>query len=102
MQDFRHDFEAHARQQFPNEACGVIVNGEYWRCRNIADDPTQDFVLDPRDYAVASFYGKIEAVVHSHPQGVIASTVDHCSCLETKMPWHIWSMPDDTWITIEP
>jgi len=102
VQDFRRDFEAHARQQFPNEACGVIVDGKYWRCRNIADDPTQDFVLDPRDYAVASFYGKIEAVVHSHPQGGIASAVDHRSCLETKMPWHIWSMPDEIWITIEP
>jgi len=100
--DFRRDFEAHARQQYPREACGVVVDGKYWRCRNIADEPTQDFVLDPWDYAVASFYGKVEAIVHSHPQGGDASDVDRRSCAGTKLPWHIWLMPDDEWISINP
>jgi proteasome lid subunit RPN8/RPN11 len=100
--DFRLDFKIHAAQEFPKEACGVIVDGKYWRCRNIADDPTEDFVLDPRDYAMASFYGKIEGIVHSHPRGGIASAVDHRSCSQTDLPWYIWSMPDDKWITIEP
>lgn len=102
MQDFRLDFEKHARQEWPKEACGVIVDGKYWRCRNIADDPTEDFVMDPRDYALASFYGKVEGVVHSHPRGGTASAVDRRSCSQTDLPWYIWSMPDEKWITIKP
>ena len=49
----------------------MIVDGKYWRCRNIADDPTEDFVMDPRDYALASFYGKVEGVVHSSSSALL-------------------------------
>lgn len=100
--DFRCEFEQQALQQAPHEACGLIVDGRYWRCRNIADDPTLDFALDPRDYAAASMSGRIEAIVHSHPMGGGASKADLRSCAYTRLPWHIWSMPDDQWLTITP
>ena len=102
MQDFRLEAEAHAFEQAPREACGVVVNGQYWRCRNVADEPEQDFVIEPRDYAVAAMYGKVEAVVHSHPQGGPASDVDLESCKGTKLPWHIFSVPEKQWSTINP
>jgi proteasome lid subunit RPN8/RPN11 len=102
VQDFRCDAEKHAVEQSPKEACGVVVDGHYWRCRNIADDPQQDFVMDPRDYAAASFYGKVEAIVHSHPLGGPASECDRRSCTGTKKLWHIWSMPEKQWSTINP
>ena len=102
MQDFRPDAEAHALEQAPREACGVVVNGRYWRCRNIAEDPEQDFVIEPRDYAVAAMYGKVEAIVHSHPMGGPASPADKASCTGTKLSWHIWSVPDKQWSTINP
>ena len=86
MQDFRLDAEAHALQQAPREACGVVVGGRYWRCRNIAEDPGQDFVMEPRDYAVAAMYGKVEAIVHSHPQGGPASEADLAACKHTRLP----------------
>ena len=76
MQDFRCDAERHALEHAPREACGVVVDGRYWPCRNIAEDPEQDFVIDPRDYAVAALYGTVEAIVHSHPMGGAASSVD--------------------------
>lgn len=101
-QGFRPDAEQHAEEQSPKEACGVVVNGRYWRCRNIADDPVRDFVIDPRDYAVAAMYGKIEAIVHSHPMGGPASGADKASCIGTKVPWHIYSMPKKQWLTIGP
>ncbi len=100
--DFRPDAERHAAEQSPNEACGVVVNGRYWRCRNIAEDPEQDFVIEPRDYAIAAMYGKVEAIVHSHPMGGPASFVDKYSCTGTKVPWHIYSMPEKQWSTIDP
>ncbi len=85
MQGFRSEAEAHALEQAPREACGVVVNGRYWRCRNIAEDPEQDFVIEPRDYAVAAMYGKVEAIVHSHPMGGPASFVDKYSCTGTNL-----------------
>ena len=102
MQDFRCDAERHALEHAPREACGVVVDGRYWPCRNIAEDPEQDFVIDPRDYAVAALYGTVEAIVHSHPMGGAASSVDKNSCSGTKLPWHVWSIPEQKWSTINP
>ncbi len=102
VQDFRSDAEQHALRCAPNESCGVVVNGKYWPCRNIAEDPEQDFVIEPRDYAVAAMYGKVEAIVHSHPMGGPASFVDKYSCTSTNVPWHIWSMPEQQWSIINP
>ena len=102
MQDFRCDAERHALEHAPREACGVVVDGRYWPCRNIAENPEQDFVIDPRDYAVAALYGTVEAIVHSHPMGGAASSVDKHSCSGTKLPWHVWSIPEQKWSTINP
>lgn len=102
MPDFRSKAEAHAAEQFPEEACGLVVDGDYWRCRNIADNPEQDFVISPVDWARAMLSGTIEAVVHSHPDGGPASEADMRACTGTKLPWHIWSMPEKQWSTINP
>ncbi len=100
--EFRPDAERHALQESPKEACGVVVDGRYWRCRNIADYPELDFVLNPSDYAVAALFGRVEAIVHSHPMGGPASPTDKASCTGTKMPWHIYSIPENQWSTIDP
>lgn len=102
MPDFRSEAEAHAAEQFPKEACGLVVDGDYWRCRNIADNPEQDFVISPVDWARAMLSGTIEAVVHSHPDGGPASEADMRACTGTKLPWHIWSMPEEQWSIINP
>ena len=102
MPDFRCDAEAHAARSYPNECCGLVVNGEYWPCRNTAELPTSTFVLEPRDYAVAAIMGKVEAVVHSHPRGGPASESDQAVCSQGSVPWHIWRMPQREWLTINP
>jgi proteasome lid subunit RPN8/RPN11 len=102
VQDFRFDAEAHAAKELPLEACGVVVDGQYWPCRNIADNPQRDFVINPVDYARAALSGKIEAIVHSHPMGGTASPADRATCQHTKLPWHIYSMPDRKWSIINP
>ena len=99
---YRSDAERHALEEAPREACGVVIDGRYWRCRNIADDPEQDFVMNPTDYAKAALSGRVEAVVHSHPMGGPASETDRRSCTGTRIPWHIWSMPENQWSTINP
>ena len=102
MPDFRCEAEAHAATELPREACGVVVAGHYIPCSNIADHPEQDFVINPVDYARAALTGEIEAIVHSHPMGGTASSADRSACQQTKLPWHIYSMPDQRWSTINP
>lgn len=102
MLDFRCEAEAHAAEQEPRESCGVVVAGRYYPCRNIASAPEQDFVISPVDYARAALSGNIEAIVHSHPKGGPASEADRAACQHTQLPWHIYSMPDHKWLTINP
>ena len=100
--DFKCEAEAHALEHAPREACGVVVDGKYWRCRNIASDPQKNFALNPCDYATASLFGEVEAIVHSHPQGGPASKADLAACQQTRLPWHIYSIPERKWLTINP
>lgn len=102
MHDFRFDAAAHAAAEFPREACGVVVAGRYMACRNIASHPEKDFVLNPVDYARAALTGRVEVIVHSHPQGGPASQADLAACMHTRLPWHIYSMPDRQWLIIKP
>lgn len=61
----------HALAGYPREICGLICLKDgaeiYVQCRNIAEKPTEHFVMSPEDYADAEDAGLIVAVVHSHP-----------------------------------
>ena len=102
MQGFKCNAKKHALEEAPKEACGVLVNNTYYPCRNIADQSDEIFVLDPRDYIKARANGKIQAIIHSHPKGGEASPADHKACSRFKLPWHIYLIPEDEWITIFP
>ena len=101
-QDFRLDAIKHAQAEMPREAVGLVVDGVYWPCKNIADFPQQHFVLDPHDYAKAMFAGTIEAIVHSHPEGTPPSEHDRKACKQSKLPWYVYSVPNNLWSTIPP
>ncbi|MCR1763509.1 C40 family peptidase, partial [Pseudomonas aeruginosa] len=62
---------AHAAEEYPREACGVIVGAgkaqQYVRCRNTAGQPQEEFRMHPGDYAAAEDLGEVVAIVHSHP-----------------------------------
>ena len=102
MQGFRCKAKAHALEETPKEACGVLVNNTYYPCSNIADLPDEDFVLEPKDYIKARANGKIQAVIHSHPKGGEASPADQKACSQLKIPWYIYLIPEDQWLTINP
>lgn len=57
----------HALEEYPKEACGIIVAGEYIKCANVAADPLGHFEMDPVE--ISEHLDAIEAVVHSHPDG---------------------------------
>lgn len=85
---------AHAKAEYPREACGVIVGKEYIPCKNIATDDAQ-FEICPIDLVGASGEGKILAYVHSHPDGSCAPSMpDRVQMNLHGLPWVITNCCD--------
>jgi proteasome lid subunit RPN8/RPN11 len=60
------DFALHAEHDFPNEACGVILDDyTYIRADNKSLNPKINFILDPG--ILAKYDNKIWGIFHSHP-----------------------------------
>lgn len=93
-------FQQHALADYPREACGLVVDGEYVAVPNTAADPTSTFRIAPEDYLSASAGGRVEAVLHSHPYDKFRSpkwpaewpsTMDMTGWMQGTVPWGICS-----------
>ena len=55
MINWKIEAEKHAEEMFPSEVCGlvVIIKGRerYIRCKNVAVNPYDHFIINPIDYA---------------------------------------------------
>lgn len=76
---------AHALAEFPKEAVGLVIDGQYVPQENIAEDPEADFYIE--GFPLVG----LEAVIHSHPKRTVAapSALDMQSQIETAVPWGI-------------
>lgn len=109
----------HAEDDYPNEACGVVVkNGKeekYVRCINIAKDPTQDFKMCPESFMDAEELGDVIGIVHSHPDGTSNPSPHDLASMSVNreielkinpesfaIPWHIVSWPEGDYRQITP
>lgn len=86
----------HARAEFPDESCGLIVGDSYWACPNDAKDPSRDFKIDALVLAAAENLGELAAVVHSHPNGPnCPSGTDITMQARGDLPWVIIPLDAD-------
>lgn len=98
---------AHARSEFPNEACGVIIvfrgRRRYVPCKNVASSPRDGFRICPVDYAAAEDQGEVVGIFHSHPNASAnPSQDDIVSCEASMLPWFILGLPSEVWREIKP
>ncbi|UNK05849.1 C40 family peptidase [Psychrobacter raelei] len=86
----------HAKQQYPNECCGLIVDGTYAPCTNVADKPTETFRISHDQWQPA------DIVVHSHPQGQrYLSGADRQTQHKMRCDWWIAVNNNDDWEIIK-
>tara|TARA_R100001509_G_scaffold26536_3_gene13863 strand:- start:8408 stop:9130 length:723 start_codon:yes stop_codon:yes gene_type:complete len=100
----------HAKDQFPKESCGLLVNYNgkqiYKKCKNLSLTATEQFILDPVDWAeIEDEYGKenIIGIVHSHPDtDPIPSAADNLAAARTNIRWWIVNPQTEVWYDFMP
>lgn len=86
--------KAHAVEQFPNEACGIVVGGEYIPCDNDHETPDLAFTIHPAEINPYIAAGTLQAVIHSHPVVVLSekscpSAADMQSQISLNVPFGV-------------
>lgn len=87
----------HAKDDFPNEACGVFtLSCGYVRCKNVAEKPTRDFTM--LEYRrIAANEDDVLAIFHSHTNGRNSPTAEDMRYqISTAKPWGIAVLDDIT------
>ena len=82
------EMKIYALEQFPEEACGLIVNDKFVPCKNVHPAPLTNFAIDAKAYAKAEKKGTIQAVFHSHPGELNTFSMhDIKACKQGSLPW---------------
>ena len=98
----------HAENEYPNEACGLIVDTgktqKFIPCKNMSDNPKEHFLISPDEQLEAEKQGEIIMIIHSHPDSpmLVPSEFDRIQCDYSGVEWGIISYPEGDFCTISP
>ena len=83
------------------ETCGfVLTDGTVLQVPNTADDPVNEFAIDPSVYAEHD--QRIGGIWHSHLKLAGFSPLDQQVLATDNTPWAVYCMADDTWHECDP
>lgn len=88
------EMEKHAREERPDEACGILVGREnkverVYACKNVSENPSSHYTIAPQQLIEVSNDAEergleILGFYHSHPTGPLGpSNIDHATAT-----WH--------------
>ena len=78
---------------FEEESCGVVVNRKWYKSKNIAPNPTENFILDDKVWIGVQLLGKPSAIIHTHPHSSAkASELDLTQQKHFNIPFIIISL----------
>lgn len=84
--------QLHALNEYPKEACGIVIDDTYYPCENVAENPEKDFEISAKDIMRISSIGVIKAIIHSHPNALAAPTAtDMTGQINSGVVWGIIS-----------
>lgn len=93
----------------PEESCGLVLqkNNEIYaeKCRNLADNKIDNFIVSPSDYVRLSKNSEILSVYHSHTNGDSLesfSCKDQLTSQNTKLPMIMYHTVYDTFHFLDP
>ena len=79
----------HVKEDWPNEACGAIINNKYERFENKAEDKSNTFMILDDDFNRAYIKGEVQCVIHSHNDYPMATVEDQNQQLAMDIPFGI-------------
>lgn len=86
----------HAKQVFPEESCGAIINNEYVPFENKADEKEEFFIIDDEVFDSAYLAGVVEVIIHSHNNSPRASIGDQVQQKELVVPFGIINLVNNS------
>lgn len=84
--------KAHAKLCYPEESCGIVVDGKYIAMKNVAVDKLNDFMIDPAKLVDV----EVQAIIHSHPNAdPVPSSADMRGQMDSAVPWGVFTVVKD-------
>ena len=94
-----NDAIEHAKNQFPKESVGIVINDKYKSLRNDSEDPENTWLIEDKDFYRQSILGNIQAIIHSHNNFAHASAIDQEKQQEFDIPFGIVNVINQELIT---
>jgi proteasome lid subunit RPN8/RPN11 len=84
----------HAEREFPNECCGIVVDGQYQSFHNDSTEPEDTFVINNKKFYDYYLNKQIQYLVHSHNNKDHASSIDQIKADDLELPSIIINIRD--------